>query len=432
MGSLNANLDAGNFDTNFHRQSGSATGAAEEAVCGGRPVRVGFLFNHNHRHQIPHGAPIVAALCRKEHPRLEIHVYVTGSDRANFLRRLLPQPITDRIFWHEIKAPLSARILERLVGRALPLERLGTLVRYRKCLAAMDALVVPETTSLFLKNGLGCRDLRLIYTQHGAGDRAVGFKPSIRHFDHVLVPGPKIKKRMLAEGIVRHGEFSEIGYPKFDSFKMDGPVRLFPNDNPVVLYNPHCHPAFSSWYPDGLKVLEFFRLRRDWNLVVAPHVMLFAKRLHISADPLCLRWRRGIPRRYFSAPNILLDMGSSACVDMTYTHAADIYLGDVSSQIYEFLHKPRPAIFLNSHRVDWREDANYAHWHLGAVIEDVFSLSPLLASQAWYVKQFATRQAEAFKETFGASPQGGGRRAAEAIARFVFASQGTGIPQNAQ
>lgn len=386
-------------------------------------ARVGFLFNHDHLHQIPHGVPILAALC-KRNPALEIHVFVRGADRAAFLRRLLPAGIPGRIFWHDLKAPLIASILERLFGRAVPIERLGTLVRYRKCFAAMDALIVPETTSLFLKKWPRCRSLRLIYIQHGAGDRAVGFKPAIRHFDHVLVAGPKIKSRMVATGIVRPGGYSEVGYPKFDVIHPGGPPRLFSNDNPVVLYNPHGHPGLSSWFLDGLKVLEHFRTHPDYNLIFAPHVMLFAKRLHLSLDPWHFRWRREIPARYFSAPNIRIDTGSPACVDMTYTRAADIYLGDVSSQIYEFLHKPRPALFLNSHKVTWEGDANYAHWHLGPVIEEVSSLPALLANRAWHFEKFATRQAEAFKATFGTSAQGGGRRAADAIVQFVLAGRG--------
>lgn len=312
-------------------------------------------------------------------------------------------------------------MMDWLFGHAVPFERLGSLLRHRKKFAAMDALVVPETTSLILKRALGCRNLKLIYTQHGAGDRAVGFKPAIRHFDHVLVPGPKIRDRMVTEGIVRPGGYSEVGYPKFDTIHSDISPRLFSNDRPVVLYNPHFHPSLSSWFRDGLKVLEFFRTQPGYNLVFAPHVMLFAKRVHLSIDPWRIKWRREIPAQYLSAPNILIDTGSPASVDMTYTQAVDIYLGDVSSQIYEFLHKPRPAVFLNSHKVRWKENPNYAHWHLGSVIANVSELRALIGNPMWHSERFAARQAKAFEATFGSSPKGGGQRAAEVIAQFVLA-----------
>ena len=56
---------------------------------------------------------------------------------------------------------------------------------------------------------------------------------------------------------------------------------------------------------------------------------------------------------------------------MTYMLAADIYLGDVSSQVYEFLLEPRPCIFLNGHNVPWQDNPYYSHWTLGQVIDDV-------------------------------------------------------------
>jgi len=396
----------------------------------GHSPRVGFLFNHDHLHQIPHAAPILAALCNRG-SALEVHVFITGRQQASFLRQLLPKETLNRIGWHELRPPWIARAMGWLLGHAVPFERLGSLFCHRRKFAAMDTLVVPETTSLILKRVFGCRNLKLIYTQHGAGDRAVGFKPAIRHFDHVLVPGPKIRTRMVAEGSVGPGGYSEVGYPKFDALYPDPPPRLFPNDRPVVLYNPHCHPNLSSWFSDGLKVLEFFRTQPGYNLVFAPHVMLFVRRFHLSTDPWCIKWRGEIPARYFTAPNIRIDTGSPACVDMTYTRAVDIYLGDVSSQIYEFLHKPRPAIFLNSHKVSWKENLNYAHWHLGSVIEDVSELPAWIGNRTWHSERFAARQAKAFEATFGTSTKGGGRRAAEAIAQFVLAGHGVNRSEKA-
>src|SRR3546814_14679599 len=74
--------------------------------------------------------------------------------------------------------------------------------------------------------------------------------------------------------------------------------------------------------------------------------------------------------RYAAAPNIHIDLGSAALTDMSYTNGADIYLGDVSSQIYEFLKSPRPCLFLNSHGIDPDRDPNFAHWQSGPVISE--------------------------------------------------------------
>lgn len=382
-------------------------------------MKIGFLFNHDHLHQIPHGAPILAALAQA-FPRVEIHAFVRAGPHLAFLKTLLPHAVSESVRWHELRTSRLVRTMGRLTGQVAPLERMGALFNHRHEFAAMDALVVPETTSLMLKRLPSCSRLKLIYTQHGAGDRAVGFKPSIRHFDYVLVSGPKIQNRMLQAGLIRPNAYAEVGYPKFDVVNRTSAPRLFANNHPVVLYNPHCHPHLSSWFRDGLSVFEFFRTHPEYNLVFAPHVMLFAKRLHACAMPWRLQWRRSIPSRYRTSPNIRVDTTSTACVDRTYTRASDLYLGDVSSQIYEFLQTPRPAIFLNSHRFAWQGDANFKHWSLGTVIEDVSALGALLKDQTWYDERLRLRQEQAFTETFGDQVQGGGLRAAEAIADFVF------------
>ena len=46
---------------------------------------------------------------------------------------------------------------------------------------------------------------------------------------------------------------------------------------------------------------------------------------------------------------------------------SDSYLGDVSSQVYEFMLEPRPCIQLNDHYADWQGDTNYFHFTLRLV-----------------------------------------------------------------
>ena len=54
------------------------------------------------------------------------------------------------------------------------------------------------------------------------------------------------------------------------------------------------------------------------------------------------------------AGRVIVDLDSHRLNDMTYTNAADIYLGDVSSQVYEFSTQPRPCVFINAHGVAWQ------------------------------------------------------------------------------
>jgi len=382
--------------------------------------KIGFLFIHEQSHHIPHCAPILNALALQS-SNYEIHAFVRKQHNAALLKSLLSPTVLRRLKLTILKTPAVAKGLEIITSRAVPIERVGALYANREVLKNMDVIVAPETTSLLLKTRFGLRNTKFVYTQHGAGDRAVGFDPNISKFDHILVPGEKIQDRMLNDGIIRDGNSSIVGYPKFDIVGLETakPARLFDNDNPIVLYNPHFDPSLSSWFEHGEKVLEFFAERKDYNLIFAPHVMLFTRRLHISTDKSRVMWRRPIDKRFFDCPNIVIDTGSNASIDMTYTRAADIYIGDASSQVYEFLHKPGVCIFLNSHGVDWAGDPNYAHWDLGKVISNPCEIDDLLAQHTWLRRFYMERQKTAFRKTFGDAVTGSASRAAEALEQFA-------------
>ncbi len=105
---------------------------------------------------------------------------------------------------------------------------------------------------------------------------------------------------------------------------------------------------------------------------------------------------------------------------MTYTRAADIYLGDVSSQVYEFLHRPRSCIFLNSKAVPWRGNPDYAHWRLGQVVSSASGLSRGLEFALAAQGRRKRAQQRAFASTFGDDLSNGGARAARAILEDVI------------
>ena len=127
-----------------------------------------------------------------------------------------------------------------------------------------------------------------------------------------------------------------------------------------------------------------------------------------------------LAERFGFAPNIHIDLGSDRSVDMTYTRGADIYLGDVSSQIYEFLIEPRPAIFLNAHDADWEGDPSYAHWALGPVLDDVARLRETLDSVDEWAGRYRDAQVAAFDRSFSLDPgRSSSERAAAAILDFL-------------
>lgn len=97
----------------------------------------------------------------------------------------------------------------------------------------------------------------------------------------------------------------------------------------------------------------------------------------------------------------MVDTGSSAMLDMTYTSQAALYIGDVSSQVYEFLGIPRPCVFLNPRKLPWRDDPYFLHWTLGEVVEDLDDLMPAIARARERHAAYRPAQESLFQETFG-------------------------------
>ena len=125
---------------------------------------------------------------------------------------------------------------------------------------------------------------------------------------------------------------------------------------------------------------------------------------------------------YRDCPNIHLDPGSENSVDMTYLNQADIYLGDVSSQIYEFIYRPRPCVFLNAHGVtDWRDNTYFRHWQAGEVIEDITQLGPALARAPQEHKDcYRQAQKDLLSDTFSITDRPASIRSARAIVNFFY------------
>lgn len=283
-------------------------------------------------------------------------------------------------------------------------------------LRQFDAIVVPERTTTAIRHFLPQRT-RLIFTPHGAGDRAIMLDPRDRHFHFVLVAGEKSEQRLLSAGTIRPGHYAVNGYVKLDLMPrlQAARARLFANDRPTVLYAPHFRRDLSSWDGFGRDLIAWFAAQDRYNLVVAPHVRLFAE----ASDA-----ERAAIEQLAVPDKILIDLGSDRLFDMSYTSGADIYLGDVSSQVYEFLATPRPCLFLNAHGVDWRGDPDYLFWTLGDVVNDLADLPPTLEQAPARHPLYAAAQRERLAESIGGNPAGAARRGAEAILAFLAMDAG--------
>lgn len=369
--------------------------------------RVCFFFNA-HVHQMLHALPVAIALSRASH--VEVSVLAASQAHIDLARDLATRMGAGVICFEQIGAGWADGMM-RMTGASIP-PKLMILAAARHRLSDFDAVVVPERTSLLLRK-TGLKQVRFIHTCHGAGDRAVGFDPRIRHFDFVLLAGQKQRRRMLEAGLIREDAHAIVGYPKFDAVAVLPRWQPpFAEKRPIVLYNPHCSRAHSSWHTMGEAIIHQFAEDCRYNLIVAPHMKMFDG-----------KWQRTEALRrlegYVRHPNIHIDLGSERCIDMSYTRAADAYIGDVSSQVYEFLQVPKPCVFLNARGAAWRGDDNYAHWRYGPVLETCENIVEAVQSAFTLQPFYSDIQWIGMRETMNLNGEIASERAARAIIRYL-------------
>jgi hypothetical protein len=390
-------------------------------------MRIGFLFNHDQIHQVAHSLPIALALAER-HFAGEIVVATTAPKLAAEVERLGAPLIGTRIRHEKLSLKPFSRGLARALGGVVPAAKVLVYRDNLDFFRSLDVLVVAEKTSLLLKTRYGLKNLKIVHTRHGAGDRAIGFDKASAGFDLVLCSGPKVRDRLVAEVGLAPDAVCIVGYPKFDLLRP--PAKIFPgaDPRPIVLYNPHPSPHLSSWYRDGRDILDFFLGNKDYRLIFAPHVMLFERKFVVSIDKLRLLRPGRLDERYWQSPDIRIDLGSRASTDMTYTQAADIYLGDASSQVYEFLIRPRPCLFVNSHGYAWEKNPDFAHWRAGPVIGHAAQLADgLKRARESHATVYRPIQERMVAATFDLDERPSSQRAAEAIERFVDRSRSSSL-----
>ena len=378
-------------------------------------MRIGFLFNHDQVHQVAHGLPIALAMAKGQGDA-EIILCSTNERITNELKILGGPAVGRELKLVELRlVSPSSRFVDAVAGRLIPSAK---LLIYRDNLdffKSLDVLVVPEKTSLLLKDHFHLDHLKIIHTRHGAGDRAVGFDKASARFDHILASGSKIRERLVRDAGVPPDKISIVGYPKFDLFEQPD-MNLGPRTRPVVVYNPHVAPHLSSWYKAGRAILRWFASNPSYDFIFAPHIMLFERRFVVTIQP----FRIGLPGRVrqgdYDRERIRIDTHSRALTTMEYLNQADIYLGDASSQVYEFLEKPRPCLFFNAHGFEWTENQNFAHWHAGRVLSEVGQLEGALASAFEdHENRYRAAQLDMLRYTFDLNDTPSSIRAADAI-----------------
>ena len=373
-----------------------------------------------------HLAGIAGAFALREKAFRAIVACGSEVTRKEVERLLTPEQIA-ALHWRSLALPELLKTLTNGLNRLVPVHRILRLYWHNVFLRKSVAIVSTERTCLTLKRHWAKFRRRkhcpaFVCVPHGAGDRNVSFHPAFRDFDLLMVSGQKVVDQMVGAGVSTPERCRIIGYPKFDILRGRTPETFFDNNKPTFLYNPHFDPHMSSWFDHGTDILEFFYQNADrYNLIFAPHVMLFYKKVHISPEYRVTRTRPDIDPKYYDAPNIRIDVDSARLFDMSYTLSADVYIGDVSSQVYEFLHRPRACFFIDTHSAALPgAPPEYDFWNNGPVVGTDKQLIALLPDHAQIAAQYRKAQEQRMAYTADQSdPRLASDRGAEALERYI-------------
>lgn len=381
-------------------------------------MKVCFLFNHDAAHQVAHSIGLAAILAEQYDHVETVIAYGNNSIRKEIEQHLTPTQI-QALHWYDLSLPEFVQSILLPLNKLFPIRRLARLYAAAGYLRKFDILVSTERTCLTLKRRWANKGPKFAYIPHGSGDRNVAYHPALKDFDLMLLSGQKLVDQMVANNIVPAEKCRIIGYPKFDALIGRTPETFFDNDNPVFLYNPHFDPLLSSWYDHGEAILEWFYTNQDrYNLIFAPHVMLFFKTAHMSLEYKKGRIRPDVNKKYFQAPNIRIDVDSPRLFDMSYTLAADAYIGDVSSQVYEFLYRKRPVYFIDTHSdANSPDEPAYEFWLNGPVAENASQLMAMLENWEDVGRQYLEQQNRLMEYTISIeASRTAAERGAQAIA----------------
>lgn len=384
-------------------------------------TRAIFLFNHDAAHQVPHLAQIAASMV-ENYPQIETVIAYANAALRTRIETTIGETSGRKIVWSELGLGPVAQGIASMLDKLGPASRLARLRNNGDLFASCDVLISSERTFLQIRKTLAPSSLPLLVKiPHGAGDRAVTFHKDNLQFDLLLVPGKKFSDEFIQSG-VDEKRIKVVGYPKFEGADMSARPQFFQNDRPVFLYNPHFDPHLSSWYDVGQELLRWFAspAGQDFNCIFAPHVMLFRKRWHLSLEHRVFRARPDIPQEARLAPNILVDTSGPRLMDMSYTLGADAYIGDVSSQIYEFLSRPRATFFLDpKDAVRDERDKPPLFQQAGPRFKAIAQLVTQLPKYAETAASYSEVQKQMFSYTFDFSEQAPSTRAAQAIAALL-------------
>lgn len=348
---------------------------------------------------IPHLYPVLEALAEQA-SSLRIDAWVSTSVHETLLSRWSANLGNVRVR----RAPGFACVADDGTGRnpVLP-AKLPMLLRLAPYLWNSRAVVCAEQTSLWLPRVLPI-PAPFVKTSHGVGSMSARDDPRRRAAALLLVPSERERATYLARDFDPDRVIA-TGYVKASFHQRSVAQPPFAAPRPVILYAPHWQRHRSSWWNWGAETVRRIVDDGRWNLIFAPHQRLVEGAPEVRALMAALAGRG----------DVHCDIDGFAMVDGSYTAAADIYLGDTSSQVIEFLQRPRPCVFLNAQGAAWRDDPSYAQWRCGEVVEALDDVTAAIARAPIRHGAYAAVQADFAAESLSDLGPDAPMRAAAAV-----------------
>ncbi|WP_417887211.1 hypothetical protein [Zunongwangia sp.] len=343
--------------------------------------KIAFLFL-DEIHHVSHFISVAKALSKKHHVKILTH---KNPDR--YLYNIADTIQANNVTIEELPTKKYRAFTDKFKNRKRP--RKGFWIKKNlEYLLDFDAVVFTDYYHKYLKKACKNRIFpKLIKFNHGIPGRAYAFREDQKDFDLQILVGD-FQQQLLSKKAVMAKNIAIGGYPKLDVVEQIELKSYFQNDKPVIFYNPHFDPDFSSWEAFGIDILRFFANQDQYNLIFAPHINLFSTEKEN-------RELSKLPKEILNAENIYIDFGSKDSVDMQFTRIADLYLGDVSSQVYEFIIiQPRPCLFLNPNKVKYKKDPHFRFWKCGMVIKKTKNLNKKLEKAFKKFQKYETIQKE--------------------------------------
>ena len=368
--------------------------------------KLGF-FLISHKAHVHHTVPVACEVSMDS--RFSVTIFVSTQKIKEIVKSiflLYPGHKCTILF---LKTSKFYTITRAIKGRLYP--GLNSILKFNlEELFTYDALITPHPYLSIVLDRDKEKKLKYILLTHGSGDSPISYDVEKSRYDLLLLGGREVCETAIANGLGNADKIKLVGYAKFDIVKRRDKENkvLFKNDKPVIVYAPSYLKNYSSWYKWGEQILDYFSRQDKYNLIFAPHVKVFQSK---SSEKL--------EKKYADFNNILIDTGSDSLIDMTYTQNSDLFMGDVSSQGYEFLYHPRPCVFLNPYHLDWKKE-KILMWQLGEIVDDISQLDSKLDMAFANHAQYAEKQKEAFVNRFSLTDIPSGKRAAEEIIKFLI------------